>query len=87
MAITLKLKPEIEAQLIAQATEKGVSIEQLLETLIEMLVDSNRAEPPVTAHERAARFSQWARGHAVTPPLSGMAVSRESIYTREDEMV
>jgi hypothetical protein len=34
MAITLKLKPEIEAQLIVQATGKGVSIEQLLEALI-----------------------------------------------------
>ena len=87
MSITLKLKPEIEAQLIAQATQQGVSIEQLLETLIGMFVDSNRSEQPIVPQEKAARFSQWARNHAVTAPLSDAAVSRESIYTREEEML
>jgi len=87
MTITLKLKPEVEAQLIAQATQKGVSIEQLLETLIGMLVDSSRSEQSIAPHEKAARFSQWARNHVVTEPLSDTAVSREVIYTREDEML
>jgi hypothetical protein len=87
MSITLKLKPEIEAQLIAQAAQRGVSIEQLLETAIGMFVDANRSEQPIAPQEKAARFSQWARNHAVTAPLSDTAVSRESIYTREDEML
>jgi hypothetical protein len=38
---------------------------------------------------KAEKFLRWATGHRSlqAPPLSDEAVSRDSIYTREDEML
>lgn len=40
MSITIQLKPEVEARLLAQASKQDVSVEQLLETLIDACVVS-----------------------------------------------
>lgn len=91
MAILLELDPEIESRLIAQAAAQGTSVEVLLKTLVEGLLASSSQPTSLTLspQERAQRFINWARSHSSikAPPLSDDAISRESIYTREDEML
>lgn len=90
MTITLDLKPEIEARLMAQAAAQGMSTEMFLQIIIERLLASSQAEPVsaiLSPQERAKRFVNWAKSHSIAaPPLSDEAISRENIYTREDEM-
>jgi hypothetical protein len=91
MAILLELDPEIESRLIAQATAQGISPEILLKTLVEGLLANSSQPTPLTLlpQERTERFVSWAKSHRknAAPPLSDEAISRESIYTREDEML
>lgn len=90
MTITLELKPELEARLISQAAKQGVSIEELVERFIELLsvTSDQSAQMVLSPQDRATQFGQWAKRHAINaPPLSDEAISRESIYTREDEML
>lgn len=90
MTITLELKPELEARLISQAAKQGVSIEELVERFIELLTvtSDQSAQTVLSPHDRAAQFGQWAKRRVSNaPPLSDAAISRESIYTREDEML
>jgi hypothetical protein len=91
MAILLELEPEIESRLIAQAAAQGTSVEALLKTVVESLLSTSLQPTPLTLSptERAERFVNWARSHSgiKAPPLSDDAISRESIYTREDEML
>lgn len=91
MAIVLELEPEIESRLMAQAAAQGTSVEALLKTLVESLLSTSPQPTPITLSptERAERFVNWARNHSEVkaPPLSDEAISPESIYTREDEML
>jgi hypothetical protein len=91
MPIELELEPEIESRLIAQAAAQGTSVQVLLKTLVENLLASSPQVTPLTlsSQERAERFMNWARSHSFikAPPLSDEAISRENIYTREDEML
>lgn len=90
MNITLKLKPELEARLITQAAKQGISVEELVEKFIELLTATpeQSAQTVLSPHDRAEQFGLWAKRHAITaPPLSDEAISRDSIYTREDEML
>jgi predicted HicB family RNase H-like nuclease len=85
MTITLQLKPEIEARLIAQAVLQGVSVEVYLESLIE---NSLVNQTEITFSETAT-YEEWEAAlkdlvnspSFVAPPLSDSAISRESIYT------
>jgi hypothetical protein len=96
MAITLVLKPETEARLIAQADSKGVPVEQYLQSLIEMaLLPETIQNPPHEDNTDNSR--EWVKlldefcNHpalANVPPLSDEAISRESIYReREDSQL
>jgi hypothetical protein len=79
MTVTLKLKPEVEAGLLAQARASGMSIEEYVLSVVEGTVPlgvKNRLSP----EERAAAFEAWSAGHRPTPPLSDYAVSREAMY-------
>ena len=81
MTLTIQLKPEVEASLAAQARARGVSVAEYVGSLLEQFTPSGQQMNPeqrVTAlHEWAKRFPQNA------PPLSGEAVSRESLYGRD----
>ncbi|MBK1986986.1 hypothetical protein A0J48_005430 [Sphaerospermopsis aphanizomenoides BCCUSP55] len=92
MTIQLQLKPEIEARLIAEAAAKGVSVEVYLESLIEASLTSKEKQ----SFSQAATQEEWetaltdlinSPAFTLAPPLSDAAISRESIYTREDEML
>lgn len=92
MAITLVLKPEIEAQLIAQAAAKGVPVEQYLQSWIETNLITEIVQPfhqTATTEEWVEAFTAWAKSHSSdAPPLSDEATSRESIYReREDRQL
>jgi hypothetical protein len=92
MTIQLQLKPEIEARLIAEATAQGLSVEAYLAFLIEnsLIGEEGKLFYQVSTQEEweailtdlinSAAFS-------LAPALSDEAISRESIYTREDEML
>lgn len=88
MTVTLDLKPEIEEELVARARAAGLSTEEFVNRELERLVLSAQPRSNLTPEQRAAAFEELMGKLAVGgPPLSDYAVSRESIYTREDEML
>ena len=79
MTVTLKIKPEIEAALLAQAEASRMSVEEFVLSVVEGTIlpaVANRLSP----EERAAAFEAWSARHRPTPPLSDYAVSREAMY-------
>lgn len=93
--IQLDLKPEIEARLIAQATARGLPVEQYLQTWIEISLlreqEQPNSSPEVTSsHDWAELLERFCNNPALAnvPPLSDEAISRESIYReREDSQL
>jgi hypothetical protein len=92
MTIQLQLKAEIEARLIAQATKEGLSVEVYLECLIEDSLTTQEEQ----SFSQVATQEEWetaltnlinSPAFALAPPLSDVAISRDSIYIREDEML
>ena len=83
MAVTLDLRPELEAGLLAQAQASGMTLEEYLLSMVEAAVLS-APKKRLTSEQRAAAFDAWSRGHRPTPPLSDYAVSREAIYEGRD---
>jgi hypothetical protein len=83
MTVTLNLKPEIEAGLLAEARAGGMTVEEYLIRMLEnaVLVASNEA---LSTDERASNFEAWSAAHRETPPLSDYAVSRENMYEGHD---
>jgi hypothetical protein len=87
--MTITLRPDLEEELAARAQAKGLSTEEFVNRELERLV-STSAHPmsELTPEERVRRWDEFVASHSVGgPPLSDYAVSRESIYTREDEML
>ena len=88
MTVTLELKPEIEEELVARARAVGLSTAEFVNRELERLVASTPPTSKLTPAERARLLTEFLASHPVGgPPLSDYAVSRESIYTREDEML
>jgi hypothetical protein len=92
MNIQLQLKPEIGKQLIAKAAEKGISVEAYLESLIENSLTSQ----PEKHFYFTATYEEWeavlkdlinSPAFSQAPPLTDAAISRDSIYSREDEIL
>ncbi len=83
MTVTLRLKPEVEAGLVAQAQASGMTVQEYVLFMVEgaLLPTSQKA---LSAEERAAAFEAWSAGHRPTSPLSDYAVSREAMYEGRD---
>lgn len=83
MAVTLKLKPEIEAGLLAQANASGMTLEEYLVHVVEGAVrpGTHGLDP----EERASAFEAWSASHRATPPLTDHAVSREAMYGGQED--
>jgi hypothetical protein len=79
MTVTLNLKPELEAGLVAQAQASGMTVEEYLLSVVESAV-LPATQKTLSAEERAAAFEAWSAGHRATPPLSDYAVSRDGMY-------
>lgn len=86
--MTVTLKPDLEEELAARARAEGLSIEEFVNRELERLVASAPPVSKLTPEERVRLWNEFLASHSVEgPPLSDYAVSRESIYTREDEML
>ena len=89
MAITVpvNLTPAEEVALAARANAEGVSIESLLHEAVRHLIATGGAErrAPLTADQWETELVEWFDSMPDMPSLSDEAISRESIYTREDE--
>lgn len=79
MTVTLNLKPEVEAGLLAQAQANGMTLEEYLLSMVEGAALS-AIQKTASAEDRAAAFEAWSAGHQQTPDLPDYAVSRESMY-------
>jgi len=85
MTITLELPPDLEARFVAEAKAKGVPVGEIVTAYL------YHAPPARTAKQLTAEELDRALEEAAdlipagVPPLSDEAMSRESIYTREDD--
>jgi hypothetical protein len=86
--MTVTLKPDLEEELTERAKAEGLSTEEFVNRELEKLVASQPVESKLTPEERARLWEEFIEQDSVGgPPLSDYAVSRESIYSREDEML
>lgn len=85
MIITLELPPDLEARFVAEAKAKGVPVAEVLKSYL-YHAPPEQSPKPLTAEEVDRGLEEAAdlipEG---IPPLSDEAMSRESIYTREDD--
>ena len=85
MTITLELPPDLEAHFLAEAKARGVPVGEVVKAYLYYT-------PPVRSPKQlSAEEVDRALDEAADlipegiPPLSDQAMSRESIYTREDD--
>jgi hypothetical protein len=89
--ITLNLNPELENQIEQEANLKGLSVEQYIQSLIEKSLENKDKNKPEALEyeaweEKLNQFINRSLDVSIKP-LSDEAISRENIYTREDEML
>lgn len=79
MIVEIDVQPETAA-LLAEAQTRGVSLDIVLRSV---LANCNTAHSQATA--TPAEWEAWVASHDYNkaPPLSGEAISRDSIYTRD----
>ena len=89
--VPVPLTSDEEAALIAQAKAQGISVDSLVRKAVLQIISANCGTSlqlafPLTAEEFEKAFDEIAEMvPADVPPLSDAALSRESIYTREDD--
>ncbi|MGA8029289.1 MAG: hypothetical protein WB992_19280 [Bryobacteraceae bacterium] len=85
MAITLDLKPEVEAELMAQAQAAGLSLAQFLSRELERIAPVAPAQVPATPRDGSDQwekeFDEWLDSFPQHPVLHGEeAFKRENWY-------
>jgi hypothetical protein len=86
--MTITLRPDLEEELAARAQAEGLSTEEFVNRELERVIANTPPSLKLTPEERVRWWKEFIASHSVGgPPLSDYAVSRESIYTREDEML
>ncbi|MGI8744347.1 MAG: hypothetical protein ACR2NN_17595 [Bryobacteraceae bacterium] len=89
MTIThpIRLTPQEESEPIAQARARGVSVDELLQkTVLQIIAAAPEVKhEPMSAEQWEKEFEEWLDSLPDLRTLSDEAISRESIYTREDE--
>ena len=83
MTVRLELKPDIEANLAAQARARGVALDVYLQSVIEDLAGSEAAHPARLQEIEAALDALAEMGKGL-PHLPSSAFSRDSIYRDHD---
>ncbi len=78
MTVTLDLKPETQAGLLALADGSGMSLEEYIRAMVE---NSVRPLSPLSPKERTAAWIESAKRFPDAPPLSDEAISRDTIYS------
>ena len=90
MTITLKLKPEVEQQLLEQAAAKGLAVETFLEQWIETRwVQSQPFNKTASDDEHDSAHDLFINSPSFVdkPLLADEATTREILYAREDEQL
>ena len=86
--MTITLRPDLEEELAARAQASGLSTEEFVNRELERLVAKTQSNSYLPPEERVRLWKEFIARHSVGgAPLSDYAVSREGIYTREDEML
>ena len=86
MTITLDLPTELEARFVAEAKAKGVPVGDVVTAYLVSHAPALRAPKQLTAEEVDSGLDEAADLiPADIPPLTDEAMSRDSIYTREDD--
>ena len=81
MTIQLKLNPETEARLKAEARAKGLSVEKIAEQLLkEALTEPSSSRGPMSVEEFHRMLEAMAEGSERLPDLPTESFSRESFY-------
>jgi hypothetical protein len=86
MTITVELPPEIEEHFLAQAKLRGLPVDAYLKEVLS-LSSVSPAQPTTLSPNEVNNLLDEAANlvPAGITPLSDHAMSRDSIYTREDE--
>ena len=89
MAVTIPmpLTSDEETALLSQAKAQGVSVDSLLRQAVLLIISAApRVKQDQFSEEQWEKeFWEWLDSLPSLPTLSDDAISRESIYTREDE--
>lgn len=84
VAITLDLKPEVEAELMAQAQAAGLSLAQFLSRELEAIAPAAPAPVPATLPDASDQwekeFDEWLDSFPQHPVLHEEAFKRENWY-------
>jgi len=83
MTVRLELKPDVEANLAAQARARGVPLDVYLQGVIEDLARTDAARP-ASLQEIESTLDALAELGKDLPHLPSSAFSRESIYQDHD---
>ena len=83
MTVRLELKPDIEANLAAQARAMGVPLDAYLQSVIEDLARTEAARP-ASLQDIEETLDSLAEMGRDLPHLPSSAFSRESIYRDHD---
>ena len=89
MAVTVPvpLTAEEQAALVAEAKAQGVSVDSFLRQAVLRAISTAPQITPTrfSAEQWEEELGEWLDSLPNLPALSDQAISRESIYTREDE--
>jgi hypothetical protein len=81
MTIEVKLVPELEARLLAEAQTRGVPIEKMTEILLtEALAPKIPDGPTLSPEDFATMLEQMSEGADSLPALPTESFTRESFY-------
>ena len=83
MTVRLELKPDIEANLAAQARARGVPLDAYLQSVVEDLARTEAGRPASLQDVEATLDALVEMGRGL-PHLPSSAFSRESIYRDHD---
>ena len=85
MTIALELPPDLEERLVAEAKAMGVPVEEVVKANLYKAISTNAAKPLSTEEMNKLLDEAADLIPEGIPPLSDAAMSRESIYSREDD--
>lgn len=82
MTLTVDLRPETEAGLLARARARGVSLDAYVQLLLEQISGAPAAQS-FSADQWVQSFDEWVESSPEVPHLPDEALRRESIYRRD----
>jgi len=88
MTVTLELKPEVEEHIKAEASARGLSVQDYILNILERDTANGESNFAMTAtpEEWEKAFLEWVHTpRPEHPPLSDEAIDRESIYRERED--